>query len=602
MVATMEVKPFKFKTENIEIYNSNHFSVHFYHFEVDEFEHVNMVFWIYNGTGKEVIVKVSEVLINGKPDENIENEEICRIGPNSSGEYVLDFMWSLEPQGKYRLRLYVDLFDIFDNMLGRSYPLYVDLNFDRKKQSSEIIEIENDLGWTNWCVSDLLYEYIKEMTCRHNFAWIQTKLIEKNGVKVFNEICGDRMTEEDITTDGVFLGTIYMGMFASWLRSKGNNTYISEEERNTHYEIVHWNLRSAIGSKYEITQIFSIHKDNKLKNFTLFYSFEEDNLSSFVHKNVDFYKNLTASLEDEESFSRKIVYAINQERAAVFLKIYKDEYGFSYSDEKLDERISKWHNISEKLIDKQESYKHKKLLKTLLVDLELDLSVREYNLLRRLRLTVKDVMSWSKEDIIKSRIGTRGVIALLRKLDSLGLRISDCEKNSYQNIEDYFKAVFVCSCCGKILDYVNENFTRRLICSDCSEKEKRKNSNKNISLRGGFVLNNDNGNQSVVFNMVFQNNTNKPIKISLDDMSLCYNKSITHGKIDNKYPAFVEDYIFPNTERAFERFWEIDNCNFQNGDYLAVYLTDKTNNKTYYFKYLYKDSSFNFDDFYECEL
>ena len=102
--------------------------------------------------------------------------------------------------------------------------------------------------------------------------------------------------------------------------------------------------------------------------------------------------------------------------------------------------------------------------------------------------------------------------------------------------------------------------------------------------------------------MILQNNINKPIKISVDDMSLYYSKNLMHGKIDKRYPAFIEDYVFPNTERAFNRMWEISNCSFHDGDYLAIYLTDKTNAKRYYFKYLCKNNSFEFEDFYECDI
>ena len=176
------------------------------------------------------------------------------------------------------------------------------------------------------------------------------------------------------------------------------------------------------------------------------------------------------------------------------------------------------------------------------------------------------------------------MVSILRGLDSLGLRISDCDKKNYPKIDDYFKTFFICSSCGKVLDYDSKSSHRKWICPDCEAKENRKNSNKAVSLKGEFTIKKENGQEIVSFYMIFQNNTSQPIKISIDDMSLYYDKKLIHGEIDTRHPVFIEDYIFPNTERAFERVWKINNCNFHDGDYLAVYLTDKTNSKRYYFK------------------
>lgn len=338
-------KPYEFNNLYRPLYESHHFIVDFCNFEIDEFDDVNMVFWINNMTDKIVDVKTSDVFVNGNPDSDLEGDEICSIFPNTSGYYKL-LLWSLSPEGKYRIRLYIELTDNLNNILGRSHHLFAEVNFDRKKQVASTIKQENE--WFDWDVSEQLYDYIKEITNNNSLVWIPTKLLSEHGVRVFNEVCGDCMSGKDIITEAAYIGTVYIQDFVDWLHTKGIN--LNDKKTNTYYEIVHWNLRSAIGSKYEITQIYSKGNNDSLNSFTLFYSFNKNDLSKSVQKNAYFYQCTFKVPNNEENISKKIHYSINKKNATVFLKNYKKNYGLRASEEKLDERIKKWEDIRTRLV------------------------------------------------------------------------------------------------------------------------------------------------------------------------------------------------------------------------------------------------------------
>ena len=602
-----EEEEYDFDDLELTIYDKNDLYIEFCNFEADGYGDVNMVFWVRNNTNKEVILKASDVYVDGKPDDN-EGDEIGKVYANES-KHCRFSLWDWSTDASYDISLCVELFDNVNNKLGKTKHILASVDFEKVEQSAKAVDKGDDFGWFHWGLAEYLCEYIKEMTTANSFAWIRTSLLDKKGANIFNKVCNDTMDEDDISCNSVYLGTIYLSMFESWLRSKGNGTKFTEKEKNTHYELVYWNLSSAIDSKYEILQIYSIGQDDNLNDFTLHYSFNDEKFREIVEKNHTFYDELVVVPNNEENLFRRTVFAINQERAATFLNSYKNQYGLPCSKDKLDKRIAKWKDATAQLLEEKDELEHKKLLATPLYKLELDIGVRDYNSIRRLGLTVETVLGWTEKDFHRAmgefrryRFGTRAIVGILKGLDKLGLRISDCDKSLYPKLDDYFRKVFVCSSCGKILDYENVTYYGEWKCSDCSEKEKRKNADKAISLKGGFSINNDNGYETVSFNMILQNNTNRPIKISVDDMSLYYGKTLAHGKIDKRFPAFVEDYVFPNTERAFNRMWEIANCNFQDGDYLAIYLTDKTNEKRYYFKYLCKNNSFGFEDFYECDI
>lgn len=246
-----------------------------------------------------------------------------------------------------------------------------------------------------------------------------------------------------------------------------------------------------------------------------------------------------------------------------------------------------------------------KLIKTRILDLDIDLEIRPRTIYKIEDLTVNDILNSTKKQFRcnNMRVFSPHTLAiLLNHLDRLGVRAADCSRTLYPDIESYFNDLFVCDICGKHLNYTKYPDYESWKCAECQIEDNKKINRmfyveQQVSLNCNFSTQND----TILFSISIQNNTKKPIRIFVNDINLYHNQSLWHSRINSNYPEFVEDYIFPRTGRLIERMWSIPNPRLQNGDYFTVYLSDTTNSKKFFFKYLVKENSLIFDDCYEYD-
>ena len=584
---------------SFKIFEKNGLYIEFCNFEADDFGDIVMSFWVRNRSTKTIILKSTNISINGKVDNFYYSENIGTMDAGNSGYLKLCLDSSISFEGTYTVELDIDIFDLLNNRLEKIRTLSVDVDFDKETQKAKL-NIDKNIanGWFNWNLTDYLLEYIKGLTCSNCISWVKTDLINRHGVHIYNKVYIDNMLDGDIICNGTHLTTIYFSMFESWLKSKGVEVSFSDEERNSHYELVYWNLQSNIDSKYEVLQLYAIINNKKVKRVTLFKSFNNEEFLPIIQDNVKFFDELPCLDNDEENLYRRNVYAINQERMAVFLKAYKLQYGLPCSLERLDKRVEKWKATISELDEKEKDLKRKKFLSASIYELPVShLAKQEF---RRHKFGyVAYILMMTKDDIRK--ISSRYIVEVFRYLDSQGYRTEEASKEKFPSIDDYFKNIFTCVSCGKTLDYNNDRLRLKYACEECRNREERLNSQKDLSLTGGYAINKDISPETLIFNMIIHNNTEIPIKVVVDEVSLFYGGSWYQGKIDSRFASFAEDYVFPKTERAFERVWHINNCIFKDSDYLTVYLTDKTNSKKYFYKYSNKSGSFSLTDFYVCD-
>lgn len=200
------------------------------------------------------------------------------------------------------------------------------------------------------------------------------------------------------------------------------------------------------------------------------------------------------------------------------------------------------------------------------------------------------------------------IIELLVKLDKKGYRLADCDKEKYQNIEEYIVEHFQCRDCGGRLDGAAEDIKFRL-CPACVARRHRIEIPRKINIKvknTEYSMYSGNEKGFTLFINLHPDNIQEPIKIKLEECSIIANGRQYISNYNYAGYAFSEGYLIPDTVKTFAKVWITDswaNKELEDGDdYLTISIKDETNNKIYYYKFqCVWGGSWRLYDYYELD-
>ena len=94
-----------------------------------------------------------------------------------------------------------------------------------------------------------------------------------------------------------------------------------------------------------------------------------------------------------------------------------------------------------------------------------------YSIVQKLRNTGYQVLEQLKDTEFESltKLTLNEKIELLYYLDSIGIRLTDCDKESYPSIDDFFKEIIRCEECGASLDEGDWSIEKK-VCNHCRQR------------------------------------------------------------------------------------------------------------------------------------
>lgn len=242
----------------------------------------------------------------------------------------------------------------------------------------------------------------------------------------------------------------------------------------------------------------------------------------------------------------------------------------------------------------------------------LELSIRSFNCLYRAGFrTVEDILKCPPEKLLRIRnLGRKSSEEVLVKLKDVGF------SDKFYEVEQYRKAT------STIVEkndcqVQNQNEVTSSISANPSkwnadmsgfiERLKRVDSNKLISieLKNPEYMTYTNGRKGVTIFANLTNRTNAPFKVKLQEFTLTH--SNTQKVSDYNYTGydFDEGYLFPDTIKAIGKIWvteQWESKELKDEDYCVIVLRSSTNNKQYYYKFIYFHShQWRLYDYYELD-
>lgn len=196
---------------------------------------------------------------------------------------------------------------------------------------------------------------------------------------------------------------------------------------------------------------------------------------------------------------------------------------------------------------------------------------------------------------------------ILYLLNDYGYRPSDCNVETYPDIEDFIKTHFVCKECKNALDGIRQH-TQLCYCFSCGERHNRLCSHKpfEIEVKNSIKETYNGGETGITIYVNIKSNLHFPFKLKLQDCFLYTNQRQWTSSYNYTGYVFTEDYIMPNSTKTFGKIWVDDKWENKdlktNEDYLTLSFNDLKTHKTHYFKFLYSGfNSWELNDYYELD-
>lgn len=390
--------------------------------------------------------------------------------------------------------------------------------------------------------NEILYEYFLESGKYSDYAWV-SDLDYNNHIKIRHKTCGRSTLAPISAFDGI--STLCIHCWFEKFVSEDAYT-LSSNEFGDGYEVYH----KTCGNKYPVT-------------------YEQIKQKKYRCPKCNPYSRNANSLVDKS----------------------RGDYSFVGQEDKID--------ISPKPVEEKPNIKPNTTIE------DIHMSVRDFNILKRSGFydITKIIETPIKE--LRFQIRDRLVANILRQLDARGIRKTDCSRERYPTIDDYFRQNLKCTECFSPLSQEGSN-TVECLCKDCIDRLQRVNSDKliTIDIKPPVFETYSNGREGVTIFVNLINRTNAPLKVKLQEFTLthCDTQKIS----DYHYTGynFDEDYLFPDTIKAIGKIWVTEQWvqkTLSINDYCVIILKSVSNNKQYYYKFTYEGVYWKLYDYYELD-